>query len=394
MFYKHSFTFLCPLIVLCSIFGICPSVFTRSASVRKNNFLWYQIYCTILMTLSLGTTAYVLYKKDESTVPYAVHVADTFVHFALSVTTLCMFVSSVYSSKGFLLNRMFKKMDYVDDQLKYSIIYQKRRLFTGIFIYCFLIIIYLIYDTFTWGSFLDGSQEYFFYNLPKNFQISQFSIGMLLPMSVLILNYLKIKGFNRALKNYSKLNYIQAAQSEANENNKNFFKQMCHVHTTIYEIVENFNKIFGTALLVGTLMGIGLVLHYIIILLVYFQFNGNWKGATKYKYYVLAQCINGMLIPLLQMLLLATIGDRVAFEASKSSNLCLALLNKFPAYSTYDWEREIIEELKTLMLQCSFRNIVITAKRFYSVNHTMLGFVITSLVTNIIVIMQFLGTNK
>lgn len=104
-----------------------------------------------------------------------------------------------------------------------------------------------------------------------------------------------VTGFNKALRHYSKVNFTQITCYNLNEQPQFFFKEMCHMHTDLFQMVKSFNRIFGIVLLFGTLMAIGLILHYIVILLVYFEFNVALNGQSNH--YVLAQCITGILIP-------------------------------------------------------------------------------------------------
>ncbi|KAH1023264.1 uncharacterized protein LOC125502610 isoform X1 [Dendroctonus ponderosae] len=386
-----SFRFVAPLMKFCTIFGMCPPVFPRNSD-QPLSFLWYKMYSCFIGISSVAVTIFVMYKKENTSGPIAsVHAANTFAHCALTLTCLVMLVSLVYGkSKGSALKKMFEAMDDIDEKLKFDSFSIRKQMYIGVTIYIVLIVVYVVYDAVTWTLLL-GISWYILY-MPKTIQICQFSLGMLLPMALLSLIYLRIKGFNKALRHYSKVNFSQISCYSLNEQRQFFFKEMCHMHTDLFQMVKSFNRIFGIVLLFGTLMAIGLILHYIVILLVYFEFNTELKGQSNH--YVLAQCITGILIPALQVLALANVGDRVSFEAGKTSNITMVLLNKFPSHGTTEVEKAIYVELKTLVMQCSFRNIQITAKRFFSVNHTLLGVLLSSMVSYIIIIVQFLSMNN
>lgn len=87
---------------------------------------------------------------------------------------------------------MFEAMDDIDEKLNFDSFSVRRQMYIGVTIYIVLIVIYVVYDAVTWTLLL-GISWYILY-MPKTIQICQFSLGMLLPMALLSLIYLRIKG--------------------------------------------------------------------------------------------------------------------------------------------------------------------------------------------------------
>ncbi|XP_030767865.1 uncharacterized protein LOC115891522 [Sitophilus oryzae] len=375
-FFSKSFDVLSPLMVLCSIFGVCPPVYPKNGP--KQNFeLFYKIFSGFCVLGWIGAAIGVLFLKYElkSTVPYSVLVSDYFVHCGLTLVCVTMIISLVLGfTKGTKLKKIFWLLQNIDDKLGYDIKSFKPKIYFGIVFYLTLMVVYVIYDAFTWITFI-GLDWYLLY-IPKSLHICQLCLALLLPMTVLKFIHIRIKLFNTTLKFYGKTN-MKELQVQ--------IKDMKKLHSNLYELVITFNKVFGTVCFVGTIMVVGLIIHYVLMLLVYFEFQSELVGLKKN--YVLAQCITGIVLPFMLIMSVATSGDSVSHEASKTCHICLSLMNRLQ----WDQNKNLTEDLRELALQCSFRKTAITAKRFFSVNHSMLGYVVSSIIAYLIVIVQFLS---
>lgn len=88
---------------------------------------------------------------------------------------------------------IFDSMDHANSQLndgrrhKYS-----KKLYYKLVVYMVLILLYVIYDAYAQKHFLEDDWHIIF--MSKAIQVCQFSVGMLLPMSLLKLIFLRIKG--------------------------------------------------------------------------------------------------------------------------------------------------------------------------------------------------------
>lgn len=88
---------------------------------------------------------------------------------------------------------IFDSMDHANSQLndggrpKYS-----RILYYKLLVYMVLILLYVVYDAYAQKHFLGDDWHIIF--MSKAIQVCQFSVGMLLPMSLLKLIFLRIKG--------------------------------------------------------------------------------------------------------------------------------------------------------------------------------------------------------
>lgn len=92
---------------------------------------------------------------------------------------------------------------------------------------------------------------------------------------------------------------------------------------------------------------------------------------------------------------MARLGDQLTFEATKTPNITMVMLNEVLRKNPGDNEKEEYhyQGLKNLGRQCALRRIHVSAARFFNVDHTMLGFVASSLMSYIIMILQLMGTS-
>ncbi|KAF7268151.1 uncharacterized protein LOC143201600 [Rhynchophorus ferrugineus] len=382
-FFSKSFDALNPLMVLCTLFCVCPSVYPKNGPSTIIVRL-YKIYGFFYCVISVVLAIVLLFLKDKlnQSIPYSVHVSDYFVHCALVATCVTMITSLVLGrTKGLKLKKIFRLMQNIDDKLGFDISVYKAKFYLGMLFYIALMVVYVVYDAFTWITFV-GWDWYLLY-LPKSIYICQLCLALLLPMIVLKFTYLRVKKFNRTLRCLADVD-LKTLHLQA--------KDMSHMHTTIYDIIIQFNKVFGAVCFVGTLMVVGLIVHYVLMLLVFFEFQSELEGLKKK--YVLAQCITGIILPFTLIIAIANTGDKVSYEAHKTTHICLKLLNNLPCRSNQDSVEAVREELKNLALQSSFRQPTISAKRFFPINHTMLGSVISSIVSYLIVTIQFLSRNE
>lgn len=94
-----------------------------------------------------------------------------------------------------------------------------------------------------------------------------------------------------------------------------------------------------------------------------------------------------LIYPLFQISLtaLAVAGNNISTEATQTSIICYRL-NNMNVSVKYDL---IKEELRLIAQQTLFRNTRLNAFGFFTVNFTMIGFIVTNVTSYIIVAIQF-----
>ncbi|XP_074042679.1 uncharacterized protein [Leptinotarsa decemlineata] len=91
----------------------------------------------------------------------------------------------------------------------------------------------------------------------------------------------------------------------------------------------------------------------------------------------------------LGVFLLAYAGNRISSEATKTICICYKFLNELNSSTHYE-TRIIEDELHFLVEQLSQRKPCLSASGFFTINFTMVGFILSSITSYIIVAIQFL----
>ncbi|XP_045464431.1 uncharacterized protein LOC123673790 [Harmonia axyridis] len=164
------------------------------------------------------------------------------------------------------------------------------------------------------------------------------------------------------LKLKGKFTIYQMGMMMCNENRPHkvtseFSNSYVALHYELSKLVTQFNEVFGLNILL-------LIIICIIELL-----------------------ISCDMIPVM----LAYACDCVETEASKIIPISLTYLNELPPLPKNSEEIALKEELTTLFEQSSLRPPIFTAAGFFTVNYTMLGFIIGSVTSYIIVTLQLIG---
>lgn len=91
--------------------------------------------------------------------------------------------------------------------------------------------------------------------------------------------------------------------------------------------------------------------------------------------------------------MLAYACDGVAREAKRTPEICYSLLNDIPTIPKTDKDKILKEELLLIAQQATCRSPCISAAGFFVVNNSILGFILASVTSYIIVTIQFVGQN-
>lgn len=81
----------------------------------------------------------------------------------------------------------------------------------------------------------------------------------------------------------------------------------------------------------------------------------------------------------------------MASEAMKTSSICYILLNDIPTIPKTERDQILKEELLLLAQQVNGHKPCVQASGFFYVNYSMIGFIVASITSYLIVSIQFLG---
>ncbi|KAJ8968890.1 hypothetical protein NQ314_002052 [Rhamnusium bicolor] len=98
-----------------------------------------------------------------------------------------------------------------------------------------------------------------------------------------------------------------------------------------------------------------------------------------------------IIVALLQTLLIAAACDGLAREANKIGKICYILLNDVPTIPITDHDTILRQELLSIAEQATVRQPLISAAGFFEVDYGMMGFIVASVTSYIIVTIQFIS---
>lgn len=91
-----------------------------------------------------------------------------------------------------------------------------------------------------------------------------------------------------------------------------------------------------------------------------------------------------------QAFLFSFYGEQITKEGEKTTRTCFYLLNKVPFQPKNDDEKLVIDELKLFAFQSYSHIPCLSAGGFFDVNFRVLGLMISSVTSYLMVIIQFL----
>ncbi|CAH1100000.1 unnamed protein product [Psylliodes chrysocephalus] len=170
----------------------------------------------------------------------------------------------------------------------------------------------------------------------------------------------------------------------------NLLKEISHIrifHDHLCEMVVAMNDIFGFVILFAVLFSLAFTLEYLIILILYVIMKHLLNGKeilVEVKYasimWILENCI--------RVVTLAYTGERLSRQANRMIDICCKMMKKIDLIIGEDAKR-IKSELKFTLVQISHRQPTLSAAGFFNVNFQMIGFLISSLTSYILVAVQF-----
>ncbi|EEZ99385.1 gustatory receptor 88 [Tribolium castaneum] len=161
-----------------------------------------------------------------------------------------------------------------------------------------------------------------------------------------------------------------------------YYNQICG-------LCDNFNKIFGFVILSVIIFTISYILNLTDLLLVYAVRKKEIKGFT-YGNDLIVLSILWMLTLLIFSFFLAHSCAKAVSETDQITTICFNYLNKISTVPKNYEEFVLKEEINLLLRQVTIRRPKFSAAGFFPVDFTLLGFILASVTSYIIVSIQFI----
>ncbi|KAF7268748.1 hypothetical protein GWI33_018100 [Rhynchophorus ferrugineus] len=165
----------------------------------------------------------------------------------------------------------------------------------------------------------------------------------------------------------------------------------CHVY--LCEKVDEYNNIFGTIILlllfVITVVWLDCTVFFASIYMLRTNSKPRLPVYDGLLYFILIGIfwIAGAVI---QAIALASTGEKLLKETTKTSRISSALLTHLPLSKTPDVDHCYKKQLELLNQQSSFKKICVSAAGFFDVNNKMLGVMAANVSSYLLIILQFL----
>ncbi|KAH1012767.1 hypothetical protein HUJ05_011863 [Dendroctonus ponderosae] len=218
-------------------------------------------------------------------------------------------------------------------------------------------------------------------------------------------NFLKTTSNNKTSENEieTHLSYILSSEHFYSVRT---FKMM---HYELCKLVKRFNEMFGRIILFTILFSIANILAKVTFIIDFYVTPRNDSDKNKWALFMGIICFwifANMVKPMFyvhffrkystlfnlqaQSFLFAFYGEQITKEGEKTTRTCFYLLNKVPFQPKNNDEAFLQEELKCFAFQSYSHIPCLSAGGFFDVNFRVLGLMISSVTSYLMVIIQFL----
>ncbi|XP_050303736.1 uncharacterized protein LOC126741385 [Anthonomus grandis grandis] len=161
------------------------------------------------------------------------------------------------------------------------------------------------------------------------------------------------------------------------------------MHYDLCRLVKRFNEMFGRIILSMIVFSIANILAKVTFIIDFYVTPRSEEEKHKWSLFVGIVCA-WIFANLGQAYLFSYYGEQITKEGEKTTRTCFYLLNKVPFQTKNEDENLVQDELKLFALQ-SYSNIpFLSAGGFFDINFRVLGLVISSVTSYLMVIIQFL----
>ncbi|XP_072375314.1 uncharacterized protein [Diabrotica undecimpunctata] len=371
---------------LCSLVGIVST----NPKCRA-----YKMYVLFLIVGSIAAWIHSAYEKNHNMFgKYTIYmlIADQISSFFLCMATVAVSITSVFLFPEKFLQTVQSLRNF-DRILGISCPLELKHYLIFFGLGHLLILIPIMFDAWTWISNL-GFRFYSIYVI-RNIQYYQLSVILFLwfwlAMEVIkrfkILNAILEKVvvspyilLNTDLKRGRYSNCVDVFKMEEK------IKNISGLYNGVCDVVDLMNDVFGKGLLFIIIFIISFILTYMILLIIYISFPINGVELSKNS-----PVVSGVWIleNFIKIMALASAGENLSREANRTITVCYGIINTLDNNPQYNVDA-IKEELNFLIQQAAHRKPCLSASGFFVANSTMMGFIIGSITSYVIVAVQFL----
>ncbi|CAH0564899.1 unnamed protein product [Brassicogethes aeneus] len=381
---------------ICKFFAITPwNTYKDEKDDDCIKSRFYQVYAVLVMLACLVSLVSGVYNSTLDYPTYSLH------HIVVIIDHI-MFVSITTANILGTFMTVFYKGDVIKEYAERIISINKfipirgcpKSYWRMVIIFCIIVCFTIFLDTAVW-IYIIGWKFYKYY-IFREFQYFHYSVMVFLAYYFACMIRCKFASLNVLLTedacqlssqekythdflpvyDMERLLMVNNDEKTTQQNLKDVFKW----YTEIADILEIYNSIFGQIIFIASMCTIALLLNYIVYFLI-----------SPFTIAILILVMFWILIALVQIITLAYVCDSVAKEAKKTPEICYILLNKIPTIPKTDKDKILREELQLIAQQAICRNPCISASGFFVVNNSILGFIMASVTSYIIVTIQFVG---
>ncbi|KAJ8981120.1 hypothetical protein NQ317_007895 [Molorchus minor] len=340
----------------------------------------YKCYALFLNSLMIFGYCYALYGKLKKeifndylvTLTVIEYLTNAFLNMVnLSAVTLTVFY---YSDS---LKDILNGLETFDAFTKTVSGIGKKQVWVILIILHFVVIGFLVVDTLQWLSFVHFRVVKYY--MPRN--IFTYNFCMVVNLMIFLVSEIETR--------FKTLNTILTVELNRYKDLKSIGK----LHNFLCQVVDHFNGIYGFVILATVIFTITIIVNYTGLLMAFtvFRIELDMSNDQINLLYVSFFWILGALA---QVSIFATRCHSLALEADKITDICHTFLNSIPTFPTTENLQNLKEELTLLVGQATQRKPRISAAGFFEVNHDMCGFILSTVTSYIIVVIQFLAKER
>uniref|UniRef100_A0A6P7FW33 Gustatory receptor n=1 Tax=Diabrotica virgifera virgifera TaxID=50390 RepID=A0A6P7FW33_DIAVI len=251
----------------------------------------------------------------------------------------------------------------------------------------------IIFDIYAWTQ-MGGTWDFAKYYLQKEFQYYQVTFG----------SFLWIWLGNEIYERFRLLNNKILRIFESTNRNTNFMdmknklylqihvekdlKHFAQIYHDLCDTVELVNDVFGLCLVFYIMFIIAYVVSYVLYLLYIITGKEQHFDGSFEMFMIMSGCF-WLMENFIKIMALASAGENLSREANRTITVCYGIINTLDNNPQYNVDA-IKEELNFLIQQAAHRKPCLSASGFFVANSTMMGFIIGSITSYVIVAVQFL----
>ncbi|XP_072375315.1 uncharacterized protein [Diabrotica undecimpunctata] len=165
-------------------------------------------------------------------------------------------------------------------------------------------------------------------------------------------------------------------------------KTVGRLYNNMCDTVELVNELFGLSIMYFVIFAICYVVSYTSVLALVAVGSGEIAVLNK-KENLRTLSLVWIAENMIKIMALASAGENLSREANRTITVCYGIINTLDNNPQYNVDA-IKEELNFLIQQAAHRKPCLSASGFFVANSTMMGFIIGSITSYVIVAVQFL----